>query len=133
MSLLFDVVQVGAVHNGKQSITFPDSKTGTYRTVCTTPEKVDEFLTERKNIENKANKCAWIALGALTFAGALIGGAGKFAKDASRLENAAICAFLGAASSLIPTLGFAIKQDGDARKLTQQFIADNTAEETQAA
>lgn len=125
MTLLFDTVQVGAVHNGRQTVTIPDKKKGIYTTVNSTPEKVDEFLTERKNNEKKSEKQQWISLGTGTVLGGLIGTAFKLEKGMSRLASGVGGALFGAAVSLFPILYFAIKGDNQNYKLNEKFIAEN--------
>ena len=54
MSLLVDAIQIGAVRNGKVSITVPDENKGVYKTLSVSQDSADSFLSQRMNIEKKS-------------------------------------------------------------------------------
>lgn len=66
---------VGVAKNGKQAVSVYDRDLGNRRTVMTTPEEADAFITARKEVINNATKQGYIDGLLTTAAGAGIGAA----------------------------------------------------------
>jgi uncharacterized membrane protein len=88
MSLLVDAIQIGAVRNGKVSITVPDENKGVYKTLSVSQDSADSFLSQRMNIEKKANSYAIGTMAAGTAIGAIIGAMKRVGECSSRGSNA---------------------------------------------
>lgn len=102
---------VGSVVNGKQSLTLRTKDGG--REFLTTPEKVDEFLDQRKKCSSETNKRALIWGG---ICGLIAGVIPLFTKE----KAAAIAtSILGAAIGAFAALGVGGHK---LNKLEQQFI-----------
>ena len=56
MTVGINAIQLSPVTNGRQTITIPVDKKGAYIQCNTTPEKVDEFMSARDRIKDKAAK-----------------------------------------------------------------------------
>ena len=68
-----NTIKVGPAENGKQQVSMYDKQDKVYRTVISTPDKVDEFISDKKANSKKTKKIAGIVALAGTAIGAVAG------------------------------------------------------------
>ena len=125
MAVLFDTVQVGPVKDGRQTITLPSTKSGVYVSCNTSSEKVDEYISSRKNIEKDTNQKAGILMGLGTLAGMAVG-ALMNTKNAKMYEKLGFGGIIGFSVSLLGALGLAGYGTKQIEKLNDKFISENS-------
>lgn len=126
MAVLFNTVQVGPTKDGKQTITLPSEKRGAYVSCNTTPEKVDEYMSSRKNIEKDTNQKSGILLGLGTLAGMAIGALAIKSKDAKMYEKLGFGGITGCFVGFLGALGLAEYGTKQIEKLNDKFISENS-------
>lgn len=129
--MLYDVVQVGPVKNGRQTVSLPSVKNNVYVQCEADKEDVDKFLSQRKKIENKAAKKSLLTIGLGTVAGALIGLASKTAESVG--SRSGIGAVIGMTAGAMCAIGVCLRADNKKAKLNDRFIAENSKSEVEKA
>ena len=120
-------VVTGVSENGKRSISLKD-KSGTVQTVIADDKKIDEFISQKNEIEKTGSKMGWSVLGILTLGLGAIGAfSGKtiLGEKGSRTMSACFNALGGA---ILGAFGWMISDDyviNKQSKLAQKFLQDN--------
>ena len=78
---------IEAADNGMQSIEVYDKRNKSNKKIITTPEKIDEFLTERDKAKHDAKKKGYKMMAGITAGGAIAGGLllGMFGKKVGNI------------------------------------------------
>ena len=120
-------IVTGVSENGKRSISLKD-KSGTVQTVIADDKKIDEFISQKNEIEKTGSKMGLSILGILTLGLGAIGAfSGKtiFGEKGSRTISACGNALLGA---ILGAFGWIISDNyviNKQSKLAQKFLQDN--------
>ena len=121
-----NMVKVGPAENGKQKVSLYDKQDKVYRTVNSTPDKVDEFISTKKENKKKALKISAIIAGALVAVGAAAGAIfGGKVIDANKIELAGLGALTGLVISGISDIAIAGATSKKNKKVNQEFIENN--------
>lgn len=113
---------LGPVENGKQTVQVM-YKDGMSKTYLSTPDKVDEFVSQYKNIEKRNTKKQWLTIISGTALGSLLAFAKdhvNYLKDISKKELGIGGALLGLAAGSI--LACCMTPQKKQEKLAQQMF-----------
>ena len=123
MAIMFDSVQIGPVKDGRRMVTLPSVNKGAY-IQCEAPvEEVDQYMSNRKEVEKQAGIKEALSFGIATIVGAACAAVSKM--EGKLLEKSVLGAACGVLVGMIGALGFMQQAQNKIQKLNDEFIAQN--------